>query len=67
MNVKIILNIFQQQKIEEHTFLWIFRDFGDNLGFDYKESEHSLLRGKDFMKKTCTFLREYRKNIIDFG
>ena len=35
-------------------------------GFDQIEDKHRLYRGKDCMKKCCTFLREHAKNIIDF-
>ena len=34
--------------------------------FDHIENKHDLYRGKDFMKKFCTSLREHTKNIIDF-
>ena len=35
-------------------------------GFDHKEYKHTLYRGKDCVKKFCTSLKEYAKNIIDF-
>ena len=32
--------------------------------FHHIENKHDLYRGKDFMKKFCTSLREHTKNII---
>ena len=34
--------------------------------FDNIENKHTLYRGKDCMKKFCTFLREYDTNVINF-
>ena len=34
--------------------------------FDHIENKHTLYRGKDYMKKFCTSLRERAKNIIHF-
>ena len=34
--------------------------------FDSMESNHTLYRGEDCMKKFCESLREHSKNIIDF-
>ena len=34
--------------------------------FDHIENKHNLYHRKDCMKKFCTSLREYAKNIIDF-
>ena len=34
--------------------------------FGHIENKHTLYRGKDSMKKFCTFLREHATNIIDF-
>ena len=34
--------------------------------FDDIESKHTLYRGKDYMKKFCSSLREHAINIIDF-
>ena len=34
--------------------------------FDKIEKKRTLYRGKDCIKKFCTFLREHAKNIIDF-
>ena len=33
--------------------------------FDHRENRHILYRGKDCMKKFCTFLREHAENIIN--
>ena len=33
--------------------------------FGNRENKHILYRGKDCMKKFCTFLREHAKNIIN--
>ena len=35
-------------------------------GFDHIENKHSLCRGKDCIKKYCTFLEGHAKNITDF-
>ena len=34
--------------------------------FDHIENKNTLYRGKDFMKKFCSSLREIAKNITDF-
>ena len=34
--------------------------------FDNIENQHILYRGGDCMKKLCTSLREYAKNVINF-
>ena len=34
--------------------------------FEHIEKKHILYRGKECMKKFCTSLREYTKNITDF-
>ena len=34
--------------------------------FYHIEYKHTLYRGKDYMKKFCTSLREHAKNVIDF-
>ena len=35
-------------------------------GFDHIKDKHTLCRGKDFMIKDFTSLREHAKKIIDF-
>ena len=62
MDVQIIQKILQQQKLER---LPCGYSVSAILGFDHIKDKHTLYRGKDCIKKSCTLLTEFAKNIID--
>ena len=58
------LEHFSTIKIGEHIPCWYL--MSTIWGFDHIKDKHTLCRGKDFMIKDFTSLREHAKKIIDF-